>query len=508
MVSIARLPVTGRDLFGREHELAWLDQCWADGVRVASIVAWGGVGKSALVNAWLRRIEKDGWRGAERVFGWSFYSQGTTDRHTSADVFVDAALRWFGDTDPSAGSPWAKGERLAALVRKQRTILVLDAGGSRSRDKPDGKAARLKDAALGALVRELSVQSGGLCVLTTRVKVGDLETWMGDKVDEKDLTHLPHEAGAEVLRKHGALGPEGELREASGEYDGHALSLDLSLGSYLRRAHKGDIRKRHLIPPLTGEPAHRMMAIYEQWFEGKPELSVLRMLGLFDRPASEDEIAALRAARVVPGLTDALAGLSQGAWNEAVTGAAGRGSPGGRLGDGRRRRGSTPDSAGAGALRGAARAGAAGGMEGGAPAVVRAPRGGRREGSSPIRSRRWRRCSAAVAHGCSAGCHLDALCQILSAPDLAGDDAYYATMNLGAVGADLAALAGFFSSPWTDVVPSVMDRVQSVGAQRGWASICARWDARGKLLQPMLASLNVAACVARSGVMPHTPPGI
>ena len=36
-ISIGRLPVTGRDLFGRERELAWLDRCWAEGVRVASI---------------------------------------------------------------------------------------------------------------------------------------------------------------------------------------------------------------------------------------------------------------------------------------------------------------------------------------------------------------------------------------------------------------------------------------------------------------------------------------
>jgi hypothetical protein len=47
-VSIRRLPVTGSDLFGREAELAWLDQCWATGVHVATLVAWGGVGKSAL----------------------------------------------------------------------------------------------------------------------------------------------------------------------------------------------------------------------------------------------------------------------------------------------------------------------------------------------------------------------------------------------------------------------------------------------------------------------------
>src|SRR5262249_29789837 len=105
---------------------------------------------------------------------------------------------------------------------------------------------------------------------------------------------------------------------ASEEYDGHSLALTL-LSTYLRKAHKGDIRKRDLIPPLTGKPAHRMMATYETWFAGKPELAFLRMLGLFDRPAPEDEIAALRGEPAVAGLTDALSGLRRDAWNEAVT---------------------------------------------------------------------------------------------------------------------------------------------------------------------------------------------
>ncbi len=117
MVSIARLPQTGAALFGREKEIRWLDECWSGGAHVVSIVAWGGVGKSALVNGWLRGMLKDGWRGAERVFGWSFYSQGT-DRMTSADEFVGAALKWFGDADPTVGSPWDKGERLAKLVKE------------------------------------------------------------------------------------------------------------------------------------------------------------------------------------------------------------------------------------------------------------------------------------------------------------------------------------------------------------------------------------------------------
>ena len=64
-----------------------------------SFVAWGGVGKSTLVNKWRERLAADNYRGAKRVFAWSFYSQGTGERVTSADIFIAEALKWFGDPE-------------------------------------------------------------------------------------------------------------------------------------------------------------------------------------------------------------------------------------------------------------------------------------------------------------------------------------------------------------------------------------------------------------------------
>jgi serine/threonine protein kinase len=112
-ISIARLPVTGSDVFGREEDIAFLDQAWANkDVNVVTIVAWAGVGKSTLVNHWLRRMAADHYRFAQLVFGWSFYRQGTGGGTSSADEFLDAALNWFGDPDPRLGTAWEKGERL------------------------------------------------------------------------------------------------------------------------------------------------------------------------------------------------------------------------------------------------------------------------------------------------------------------------------------------------------------------------------------------------------------
>jgi hypothetical protein len=111
------LPVTGSDIFGRDEDIAFLDSAWANkDVSVVTIVAWAGVGKSTLVNHWLRRMAAKHYRSAELVFGWSFYRQGTTGGTASADEFLDAALTWFGDPDPGIGTAWEKGERLASLV--------------------------------------------------------------------------------------------------------------------------------------------------------------------------------------------------------------------------------------------------------------------------------------------------------------------------------------------------------------------------------------------------------
>ena len=74
----------------------------------------------------LREMAKKNYEGAERVFGWSFYRQGSDGGAVSGDLFVSSALRWFGDTDPVDGGPWDRGVRLAKVVRARRTLLLLD----------------------------------------------------------------------------------------------------------------------------------------------------------------------------------------------------------------------------------------------------------------------------------------------------------------------------------------------------------------------------------------------
>jgi tetratricopeptide (TPR) repeat protein len=159
----------------------------------------------------------------------------------------------------------------------------------------------------------------GLCVTTTRTPVADLSDHEGSSALRRDLEHLSSHAGAQLLRALGVKGDEAELRSASDEFTGHCLALTL-LGSYLTDAYNGDIRSRnevsgHLAHDVRqGAHARKVMKSYQTWFGEGPELSVLRMLGLFDRPAEEKAIAALLKPPAIPGLTESLTNLSPTEW--------------------------------------------------------------------------------------------------------------------------------------------------------------------------------------------------
>jgi len=325
-VSLAKMPSTSPDLFGRDDELVKLDKAWDDTkTNIVTLVAFGGVGKTALTNKWLSKMKEKDYKGAERVLRWSFYSQGAAEvKQASADQFIAFALEWFGDPDPNKSSPWDKGERLADLVRKHRTLLILD--GLEPLQYPPGEMeGRLRDPGLQCLIRELASHNPGLCVINTRLKIDDIKGDVGDSVKEIELENLSQEAGAQLLEKLGVKGTPDELKEAVEDMDGHALALIL-LGTYLKIVYHGDIRKRNEIKRLIGEKrqdentrhARDMMNTYEKWFKGKPELEILYIMGLFDKPAEGGAIEAVKKKPTINGLTSELRKLSYEDWMFAV----------------------------------------------------------------------------------------------------------------------------------------------------------------------------------------------
>ena len=314
---IHRMPVTGAELFGRQKELELLDEAWeSDEINVVSLVAWGGVGKSTLVNKWLEKLDADNYYGAQRIYAWSFYSRGTGERVTSADLFIAEALAWFGDPDPTVGSPWDKGERLAKLIQQERTLLVLD-GMEPLQSYLDYERGKINDPALAVLVSDLARSNPGLCIITTREEVADLSQFP-ETIHQKDLEQISAEAGRALLRVGGVNGTDAELEGIIRDFGHHALALNL-LAAYLHEIPGHHVSNTSEIPDLDipekeGRHPRRVMAAFEKRFGKGPEVELLRMLGLFDRPAEGKTIAALRAAPAIPELTKHIQELSDADW--------------------------------------------------------------------------------------------------------------------------------------------------------------------------------------------------
>jgi hypothetical protein len=330
---------TAELFLGREKELELLDTAWADGTNVLALIAWGGVGKTALLSEWIqtRFIDKqwladDGQPALLAYFDWSFYDQGTgslaegnVNRTGNVGDFFEQALAFFGDADPTAPG---KGARLAKLVRQQRTLLILD--GLEPLQYPIGNpmAGRLLDPDLCALVTSLVQSNRGLCIVNSRQELTDLRGLHGAAARQQILEDLPRAVAVELLCKMNINGTAQELAEACDKFHCHALSITL-LGRYLFDAHQGDILRidrvdLHKADKLTREDRQRtawkVLEAYDAWLgqvddgDNPRTLAVLRLTGLFDRTATADCLAALRAEPVIPGLTDAIVGMDNEEW--------------------------------------------------------------------------------------------------------------------------------------------------------------------------------------------------
>jgi tetratricopeptide (TPR) repeat protein len=428
---ISKLPAVDPTLLGRDAELAFLDRAWADpAANLVQIIAAGGTGKTALVDKWFRRH-----LGEATIFGWSFYSQGTSEnRQTPSDPFFADILRFFKLTVEPTASVWAKAEAVADHMRKERVLLILD-GCEPLQDA----AGEMKDSALKALLQELATQNKGLVVCTTRVRINDVPD-DPPRTQSKDLDNLDPEHGAEYLRQIGVQGAEEELRQASADYRNHALALTL-LGNYLVDFCEKDVRRRIEIPKLmvdevkAGAHARRVMEGYARKFEGKPEFEILRALGYFDRPA---EPAALKL--VLPAMPD----LTYRAALKRLRNA---------------RLILTADPAAPldchplireHFAADATREGHARLYEHYCKQAPRQP--DTLEEMTPL--------FYAVYHGCRAGRHQEVVVDVYRDRILRGGE-FYLLSKLGAFSTDLSLLANFFQTPWTVPVPSLSPVDQS-----------------------------------------------
>jgi tetratricopeptide (TPR) repeat protein len=199
-----------------------------------------------------------------------------------------------------------------------------------------------------------------------------------------------------------------------------------------------------------------MMRAYEKWLGEGVELAVLRLLGLFDRPADIGSVMVLRAAPAIPSLMDLLQGLKGREWQQALA---------------KLRRikllsatsVNDPNTLDAHPL---VREHFRQELKRERPAAWREANNRlfqhlkRTAKELPETVEEMSPLFAAVAHGCAAGRHQETLGEVYW-PRIQRGNEFFSSRKLGAFGANLAALSGFFEIPWEHPVPVFGDTDKS-----------------------------------------------
>jgi len=228
----------------------------------------------------------------------------------------------------------------------------------------------------------------------------------------------------------------------------------------------------------------RVIRAYARWLGEGRELAILRLVGLFDRPAAKEALAALRGKPAIPGLTEPLVELSEEEWQWSVSSLREHGfllpadpqqlgvldaHPLVRVYFQEELEKERPQAWQEGNLRLYEH------LKKAAPELPETL-----EAMEPL--------FTAVVHGCRAGRQQEARDDVYRKRIRRGDEGY-SLKKLGAFGSDLAALAGFFDRPWDQ--PSVRLRADTQAVVLNDAAFCLR--ALGRLAEavpPMQAGLE------------------
>jgi len=314
---LTKLPSLTHKTIGRSAELSRITRAVKANKQVIAMIAFGGVGKTTLLRQWLDNFKKQDYGAFEKIFAWSFYSQGSHETQNSSAPFFEAALRFFG-AEVIPRQEEEKGQLLGDLLFKKKAMLVLD-GLEPLQHRVDVMEGYFKDVAVQRLL--WAVKSGcyvgeSVIVITSRQPIMELAGFTG--YEAIDLRLLSPTEGMQLLQNLGVQGQDAELQQASEENNGHALALAL-LAKLVVREFAGDIAARDQLPALpTGDSvnerhARRILQFYDEKYWDKHSLArrFLYLLGLFDRPMGmlEKQVLFAQAEFAQP-----LAQLSRGQW--------------------------------------------------------------------------------------------------------------------------------------------------------------------------------------------------
>ena len=497
-------------LAGRDTEEQLLLSAWQgcapgappdEKTNIVVMHALGGAGKTSILRRMVDQLAVAEFPYAAKVLGWSAINQGgSNDLAANTDAFFSDALRTFGIVSDLPNDPVARARLLAKTMRANRTLLLLD-GIEPLQEMPGVKGGRLKDPGLAQLLAELARGHPGLVVMTSRQRLPELADSAEPSVIDHRLDDLSAGASVELLEHLGCRGTPAAFRSAVELVGGHALSVTL-MGTYLNVVEGGDV-SRYLTFDIAkiadqddddvfdaqterlASRADDIIKFYIARFDslrensaakGEAETMLLRLVGLFSRPADGKAIEMLLSGDPIPGLTDAYSSWTRGQQAKRLQVAKQR------LRDLRLLAPADRDDPRGFDAHPIVRAYFARQLRETRPETYRAAQTrlfhhySNQSTHWPGTLQEMEPLLLAVQHGCRADLHQIAFKDVYW-DRIQRENETYLKKVLGAYSADLGALANFFQRPWSDIAPQISDPAQQAQVF-GQAAIALRITGR------------------------------
>jgi tetratricopeptide (TPR) repeat protein len=291
---------------GRVAERSFLsDWLTKDQHPMLSLIAFGGMGKSALAWYWLMKDVKGSDEQPKKMVWWSFY-----DIESGFERFLKKAIEYFGDEEvdwDKLPSTRDRMEHLYTLLRDNRYLLVLDgvervlrayAGmgspyqGDEIKEDERGDFRSCIEPHCSMFLQWLATgHPRTKTLLTSRLFPRELDELEG--CVRKDLKRMDKDDAVEFFRRQGVKGARAEIEEACGAYNYHPLSLRLLSGMILKdMKYNGDIKawtRHNPLPDLVPKEHHILDLAYDSL--DKKKQAFISRLAAFRNPMDYDAIS-------------------------------------------------------------------------------------------------------------------------------------------------------------------------------------------------------------------------
>jgi tetratricopeptide (TPR) repeat protein len=272
---------------GRKEMLDTITQWYKNPeVRIGGLIGWGGVGKSALVRKWYDSLKANKIR-PDGIFWWGFY------RNASLEQFLNALLRYVsgGQIEPDTiKSTWEKADRIKEYIGWGAYLIILDGLEQMQEGKSGDEFGKMNHPEFTELLHYLAEVQKGLCLITTRYRLKDLDEWYNRGYENRLLLDLSIHDALLMLKKRGVKGSDDDIKEVVERYKGHALSLTL-LAGYLKKFYDRDIKKAPQVKFVLGdkkrfEDVNKLLQRYAEKMSGA-ERVFLNIFSLFRQEVTE-----------------------------------------------------------------------------------------------------------------------------------------------------------------------------------------------------------------------------